>query len=160
MKMKAAVLRETGAKRPYATSQPIQIEEVEIDPPQPGELLVKIAGGGLCHSDLSVINGNRARPMPLVLGHEGSGEVVEVGAGVRDIKVGDPIIFQFSASCGVCQNCLSGRPQLCETHDKARAKGHLMAGGSRLKIVRVSKLLINQASHALQNTQSLTVEQQ
>lgn len=133
MKMKAAVLRETGAKRPYSTSQPIHIEEVEIDPPQPGELLVKIAGGGLCHSDLSIINGNRARPMPLVLGHEGAGEVVEVGAGVRDIKVGDPIIFQFSASCGVCQNCLSGRPQLCETHDKARAKGHLMAGGSRLK---------------------------
>ena len=131
--MKAAVLRETGAKRPYSTSQPIHIEEVEIDPPQPGELLVKIAGGGLCHSDLSIINGNRARPMPLVLGHEGAGEVVEVGAGVRDIKVGDPIIFQFSASCGVCQNCLSGRPQLCETHDKARAKGHLMAGGSRLK---------------------------
>ena len=131
--MKAAVLRETGAKRPYSTSQPIQIEEVEIDPPQPGELLVKIAGGGLCHSDLSIINGNRARPIPLVLGHEGAGEVVEVGAGVRDIKVGDPIIFQFSASCGVCQNCLSGRPQLCETHDKARAKGHLMAGGSRLK---------------------------
>ena len=133
MKMKAAVLRETGAKRPYATSQPIQIEEIDIDPPQPGELLVKIAGGGLCHSDLSVINGNRARPMPLVLGHEGSGEVVEVGAGVRDIKAGDPIIFQFSASCGVCGNCLSGRPQLCETHDVARAKGHLMAGGSRLK---------------------------
>ena len=63
MKMKAAVLRETGAKRPYATSQPIQIEEIDIDPPQPGELLVKIAGGGLCHSDLSVINGNRARPI-------------------------------------------------------------------------------------------------
>lgn len=133
MKMKAAVLRETGAKRPYATSQPVQIEEIELAPPQAGELLIKIAGGGLCHSDLSVINGNRPRPMPLVLGHEGSGEVVEVGAGVRDIKVGDPIIFQFSASCGVCGNCLGGRPQLCETHDVARSKGHLMAGGSRLK---------------------------
>jgi len=132
MRMKAAVLRETGAKRPYATSQPVQIEEVELAPPQAGELLIKIAGGGLCHSDLSVINGNRPRPMPLVLGHEGSGEVVEVGVGVRDIKVGDPIIFQFSASCGVCGNCLGGRPQLCETHDVARAKGHLMAGGSRL----------------------------
>ena len=69
MKMLAAVLRETGAKRPYATSQPVQIEEVELSPPQAGELMVKIAGGGLCHSDLSVINGNRPRPMPLVLGH-------------------------------------------------------------------------------------------
>ena len=105
MKMQAAVLRKIGAKRPYVISEPIQIEEVELDPPQAGELLIKIAGGGLCHSDLSIINGNRARPMPLVLGHEGSGEVVEVGAGVRDIKVGDPIVFQFSASCGLCRNC-------------------------------------------------------
>ena len=133
MKMKAAVLREIGAKRPYALSEPIQIEEVDLDPPQAGELLIKIAGGGLCHSDLSIINGHRSRPMPLVLGHEGSGEVVEVGAGVRDIKVGDPIVFQFSASCGLCGRCLSGRPQLCETHGAARAKGHLMAGGSRLR---------------------------
>ncbi|MBM85940.1 MAG: alcohol dehydrogenase [Rhodospirillaceae bacterium] len=133
MKMKAAVLREIGAKRPYALSGPVRIEEVELTPPKEGELLVKISGGGLCHSDLSIINGHRARPMPLVLGHEGSGEVVEVGVGVRDIKMGDPIVFQFSASCGVCINCLSGRPQLCETHNVARAKGHLMAGGSRLK---------------------------
>jgi alcohol dehydrogenase len=133
MKMQAAVLREIGAKRPYAISEPIQIEEVELDPPQAGELMIRIAGGGLCHSDLSIINGNRARPMPLVLGHEGSGEVVEVGVGVRDIKVGDPIVFQFSASCGLCRNCLGGRPQLCETHNAARAKGHLMAGGSRMR---------------------------
>ena len=133
MKMQAAVLREIGAKRPYATSEPVQIEEVELDPPQAGELLIKIAGGGLCHSDLSIINGNRARPMPVVLGHEGSGEVVEVGPGVRDIKVGDPIVFQFSASCGLCGNCLGGRPQLCETHNAARAKGHLMGGGSRMR---------------------------
>jgi len=133
MKMKAAVLRETGAERPYATSKPIQIEEVELDPPKEGELLVRIAGGGLCHSDLSVINGSRARPLPLVLGHEGSGEIVEVGAGVRDMKPGDPVIFQFSASCGRCANCLGGRTQLCEGHARARAKGHLMAGGSRLR---------------------------
>ena len=93
----------------------------------------KIAGGGLCHSDLSIINGNRPRPTPLVLGHEGSGEVVEVGVGIRDIKAGDPIVFQFSASCGRCANCLSGRSQLCEVNNVARAKGHLMAGGSRLR---------------------------
>lgn len=133
MKMKAAVLRSTGAKRPYATSGPIQIEEVELAPPQDGEVLVKIAGGGLCHSDLSVINGHRPRPVPMVLGHEGSGEVVEVGPGVRDIKPGDPVVFQFSASCGRCANCLGGRTQLCEAHDAARAKGHLMGGGSRIK---------------------------
>ncbi len=133
MKMKAAVLRSTSAKRPYATSRPIQIEEVELAPPQDGEVLVKIAGGGLCHSDLSVINGHRPRPVPMVLGHEGSGEVVEVGPGVRDIKPGDPVVFQFSASCGRCANCLGGRTQLCDAHDAARAKGHLMGGGSRIK---------------------------
>ncbi|MEM9356006.1 MAG: zinc-binding dehydrogenase [Pseudomonadota bacterium] len=133
MKMKAAVLREVGAKRPYAASQPIRIEEVELDPPQDGELLVRIVGGGLCHSDLSMINGDRSRPVPVVIGHEGSGEVVEVGPGVRDMSPGDPVIFQFSASCGRCVNCLGGRTQLCETHAAARAKGHLMGGGSRLK---------------------------
>ncbi|MFY0610706.1 MAG: alcohol dehydrogenase catalytic domain-containing protein [Hyphomicrobiaceae bacterium] len=133
MKMNAAVLRSTSAKRPYATSAPIQIEEVELAPPQDGEVLVKIAGGGLCHSDLSVINGHRPRPVPMVLGHEGSGEVVEVGPGVRDIKPGDPVVFQFSASCGRCANCLGGRTQLCDAHDAARAKGHLMGGGSRIK---------------------------
>ena len=133
MKMKAAILRETGASRPYAVSQPVRIEQIDLDAPREGELLVKIAGAGLCHSDLSVINGNRARPMPLLLGHEGSGEVVEVGIGVRDIRPGDPVVFQFSASCGRCANCLGGRPQLCDTHNEARAKGHLMAGGSRLR---------------------------
>jgi alcohol dehydrogenase len=133
MKIKAAVLRETGALRPYAVSKPIQIEEVELHAPKEGELLVKIAGGGLCHSDLSVINGDRPRPLPLVLGHEGAGEIVEVGPGVRDMKPGDPVIFQFSASCGRCANCLGGRTQLCETHNEARAKGHLMGGGSRLR---------------------------
>lgn len=133
MKIKAAVLREIGAPRPYATSRPIQIEEVELDGPKEGELLVKIAGGGLCHSDLSVINGHRPRPVPLLLGHEGSGEIVEVGVGVRDMKVGDPVVFQFSASCGRCANCLGGRTQLCEGHSAARAKGHLMGGGSRLR---------------------------
>ena len=133
MKMKAAVLRETGAPRPYAVSRPVVIEEIELDPPREGELLVRIAGGGLCHSDLSVINGNRPRPMPLVLGHEGSGEVVEVGAGIRDFRPGDPVVFQFSASCGRCANCLGGRPQLCDAHHEARARGHLMAGGSRMR---------------------------
>lgn len=133
MKMKAAVLREIGAPRPYAASEPIRIEEIELEPPREGELLVRIAGGGLCHSDLSIVNGARARPMPLVLGHEGSGEVLEVGAGVRDMAPGDPVVFQFSASCGLCGNCLGGRPQLCEVHDAARAKGHLMGGGSRLR---------------------------
>jgi alcohol dehydrogenase len=132
MKMRATVLREIAVPPPYATSQPILIEELDLDAPGPGELLVKVIGAGLCHSDLSVINGSRPRPLPVVLGHEGAGEVVEVGAGVRDIAVGDPVVFQFSASCGRCVRCLEGRPQICETHAVARAKGELMGGGKRL----------------------------
>lgn len=133
MKMRACVLREIGAEMPYAKSLPLAIEEVELDPPGPDELLVRIVGAGLCHSDLSVINGSRPRPLPVVLGHEGAGEVVEVGPGIRDIKAGDPVVFQFSASCGRCVRCLEGRPQICETHAIARAKGDLMGGGKRLK---------------------------
>ena len=132
MKIKAAILREIAPERPYATSKPIRIEEVELDGPQPGEVLVKVIGAGLCHSDLSVVDGSRPRPLPVALGHEGAGEVVEVGAGVRDIAVGDPVVFQFSASCGRCVNCQSGRPQICVIHGAARAKGELMGGGKRL----------------------------
>lgn len=133
MKMRACVLREIAAEMPYGTSEPLAIEEIELDPPGPGELLVKVVGAGLCHSDLSVINGSRPRPLPVVLGHEGAGEVVEVGPGIRDIAAGDPVVFQFSASCGRCVRCLEGRPQICETHALARAKGELMGGGKRMR---------------------------
>lgn len=131
MRTKAAVLRQIGAPQPYAESKPISIEEVELDPPREGEVLVKVGGAGLCHSDLSVINGNRPRPVPMVLGHEGAGEIVEVGVGVRDVVAGDRVVFQFSASCGRCPRCLEGRPQICEAHAQARAKGDLMGGGKR-----------------------------
>lgn len=133
MKMRAAILRTIAAEAPYAVSKPLLIEEIELDAPGPGELLVKVIGAGLCHSDLSVINGSRPRPLPVALGHEGAGEVVEVGAGVRDIAPGDPVVFQFSASCGRCVRCLEGRPQICETHAIARAKGELMGGGRRMR---------------------------
>ena len=86
MKMKAAVLTVCGAPRPFAKSQADPVVEVDLDPPGEGEVLVKVGGGGLCHSDLSLINGDRPRPVPIVLGHEGAGEIVEVGAGVHDVK--------------------------------------------------------------------------
>ena len=82
MKIRAAVLNEMGAPAPYAQSKPLAIEKLELDPPGPGEVLVRIAAAGLCHSDLSVINGDRPRPMPMALGHEAAGVVEEVGAGV------------------------------------------------------------------------------
>lgn len=132
MRMKAAVLRQCGAPAPFADSRPISVEEVELDPPGPNEVLVKIGGAGLCHSDLSVINGDRPRPLPMVLGHEGAGMVVEVGSAVGDVAAGDHIVFQFSPNCGRCRRCLEGRPQVCERGAATKAKGELMSGGVRL----------------------------
>jgi alcohol dehydrogenase len=133
MKMKAAVLRQFDAKQPFAKSKPISIEEITLDPPGPNEVLVKIGGAGLCHSDLSVMNGSRPRPEPLVLGHEGAGQVVEIGSSITDIEVGDHIVFQFSPSCGRCRRCMEGRPQVCEVGAKAKAAGDMMSGGRRLR---------------------------
>lgn len=132
IRCKAAVLRTIGAPRPYAKSRPLSIEEVNLAPPKSVELLVRIAGAGLCHSDLSVINGDRPRPVPMALGHEGSGEIVEVGAAIDDVRAGDHVAFQFSASCGRCRRCLEGRPQVCERARISKAAGELMAGGSRI----------------------------
>ena len=77
MRTKAAVLYESGKPRPYAESSPLVIEELELDAPGPGEVLVELVGAGLCHSDLSTIDGSRPRPTPMVLGHEASGIVRE-----------------------------------------------------------------------------------
>ena len=88
MKCRAAVLHEMGSLLPYEKSKPIRIEEIELDPPGAGEVLVKIAAAGLCHSDLSVVNGSRPRPLPMVIGHEASGVVEQVGHGVTGLAVG------------------------------------------------------------------------
>ena len=86
MKITGAVLEEIGAPRPYADSQPLRIQDLELDPPGPDEVLVRIRAAGLCHSDLSVVDGNRVRPVPMLLGHEASGIVEEVGADVTDLS--------------------------------------------------------------------------
>ena len=113
MKCRAAVLHEMGSSRPYRDSQPIRIEEVELDPPGPGEVMVKVAAAGLCHSDLSVVNGSRPRPLPMALGHEAAGVVAEVGPG-SSLEVGDHVVMVFVPSCGHCVPCGEGRPALCE----------------------------------------------
>jgi len=110
----------------------VAVEEVELDPPGPGEVLVRVGGAGICHSDLSVVNGDRARGLPMVLGHEGAGEIVELGAGVTDVSVGAHIVFQFTPSCGRCRRCLEGRPQVCERAAATKSKGQLMSGARRL----------------------------
>ena len=132
MKIRAAVLNEMGAPAPYAQSKPLKIETIELDPPGPGEILVKIAAAGLCHSDLSVIEGNRPRPMPMALGHEAAGVVEEVGPGVDDLKKGDHVVMVFVPSCGHCLPCSEGRPALCEPGAAANGAGTLLSGGKRL----------------------------
>jgi alcohol dehydrogenase len=134
MKMKAGILTVCGAPRPFAKSKPIHVVEVDLDPPGEGEVLVKVGGGGLCHSDLSLINGDRPRPVPIVLGHEGSGEIVEVGSGVHDVKKGDHVCFTFNVSCGRCRRCLEGRPYICERSISPRAAGQLLSGHHRLHL--------------------------
>ena len=132
MKIKAAVLYEMGKARPYNESNPLRIEEVDLSAPGYGEVLVKIHAAGLCHSDLSVIDGSRTRPLPMVLGHEASGEVMECGAGVNDLKRGDHVVFSFVPMCGHCIPCITGRPVLCEPGAAANTKGTLLEGGMRL----------------------------
>jgi alcohol dehydrogenase len=132
MKIKAAVLNKMGVAAPYAKSKPLAIEEVELDDPGHGEVLVRIGAAGLCHSDLSVIDGNRPRPTPMVLGHEAAGVVEKLGAGVEDLQIGDHVVMVFVPSCGHCLPCAEGRPALCEPGAAANAAGTLLSGQRRL----------------------------
>ena len=133
MKVNAAVLRSSEKQRPYKTSHPLEIEQVELGPVERGEIRVRTLAAGLCHSDLSVINGSRPRPLPMVLGHEAAGEVVELGAGVEDLSLGDHVVFSFVPVCGHCEPCSTGRPALCEPGAAANGTGELLAGGTRWK---------------------------
>lgn len=134
MRMKAAVLREQGKPRPYAASKPMTIEEVDLDPPGPGEVLYKIVGAGLCHSDLSTIENLRPRRLPTIPGHEAAGIVEAVGPGVTGLKPGDHVISVFVTSCNACRYCNDGRPNLCQSANASRADGTLITGARRLSL--------------------------
>jgi alcohol dehydrogenase len=134
MKTRAAVLYEMGQARPYAESLPFVIDEITLAPPGPGEVLVEIRAAGLCHSDLSVVDGSRPRVMPMVLGHEASGIVREVGpaaAGVSEFAAGDHVVFSWVPVCGRCQFCVSGRGALCAPGGEANIAGTLLNGARR-----------------------------
>jgi alcohol dehydrogenase len=134
MKMKAAVMRVQGKPRPYAESHPMTIETVDLDPPGPGEVLYKIIGAGLCHSDLSTIENLRPRRLPTIPGHEAAGIVEEVGPGVTSLKPGDHVVSMFVSSCGDCRYCNNGRPNLCQSSSAARNEGTLVSGARRLSL--------------------------
>jgi alcohol dehydrogenase len=128
MKTKAAVLYTMEHPAPYAASQPLVIEELDLSGPGSGEVLVEIAAAGLCHSDLSVIDGSRPRVMPMVIGHEAAGIVREVGSNVVDLVPGDHVVFAFVPICGHCLPCATGRPVLCENGAHANLAGSLLTG--------------------------------
>src|SRR5690348_17911564 len=127
MEIKAAVLGAMGAVPPYASSKPLAIETLRLDPPGPGEVLIRMKAAGLCHSDLSVINGDRPRPTPMALGHEAAGTVEALGAGVTDLEKGDHVVMVFVPSCGHCLPCAEGRPALCEPGALANTAGTLLS---------------------------------
>ncbi|MBK4216086.1 zinc-dependent alcohol dehydrogenase family protein [Paracoccus caeni] len=132
MQTTGAILRQSGLPRPYRDSKPLHLTQIDLDDPGPGELLVRIAAAGLCHSDLSVINGDRPRNMPLVLGHEAAGVVKSVGPHVTRFAPGDHVVLVFAPSCGHCLPCAEGRPALCEPAAVAAGKGSLISGGKRI----------------------------
>lgn len=106
MRTTAAVLWELGGKW--------EVEEVELDPPGPGEVLVELAASGLCHSDEHLVTGDLPIAYPMIGGHEGAGRVLELGAGVTDVTVGDPVVMTFLPSCGRCSYCVRGYTALCD----------------------------------------------
>ena len=132
MKMTAALLFEQGLPHPFTVSKPLRIEQVDLHGPGPGEVLIEVAAAGLCHSDLSTIEGVRPRKLPTVVGHEGAGIVREVGAGVKEVKVGDHVVTSFVSSCGSCRYCSDARPNLCTVSTASRAAGTLQSGARRL----------------------------
>lgn len=131
MRTRAAVLVADGRDRPYATSTPIELHDLDLDPPGPGELLVRVDAAGLCHSDLSVVDGNRPRPTPMVLGHEAAGTVIGIGSGVTDVAPGEKVVLVFVPRCGACRWCARGRPALCAPAAAANTAGELLGGGRR-----------------------------
>ena len=121
--MRAAVLRNVGS---------IEIEDIDLPEPGPGEIRVKIKAVGVCHTDLVVSDGSVPAPMPIVLGHEGAGVVDAVGDGVGDLAVGDHVVISASAGCGICMQCQLGAPGLCETGSVHYLDGKLGYGQRRL----------------------------
>jgi Zn-dependent alcohol dehydrogenase len=110
---KAALFRETNR---------VVVETITVQGPRAGEVTVKLGACGVCHSDLSAVNGTIPFPPPVVLGHEGAGTIVEAGEGVTDFAVGDTVLASFVSMCGTCRYCTTGRPALCDMAAKSHAE--------------------------------------
>ncbi|BAW08524.1 alcohol dehydrogenase catalytic domain-containing protein [Nocardia seriolae] len=126
------MLERIGADTPFADSRPITISDLELGEPGPGELLVRIEAAGLCHSDLSVVDGNRVRPVPMLLGHEAAGRIEALGPGESDLRVGQRVVMTFLPRCGECAGCATDGRTPCEPGSVANNAGELLSGGRRL----------------------------
>ncbi len=129
---RGALLRQRGLPRPYSESQPLEIVELELPAPGPGEVLVKVGAASLCRSDLSVVTGARVWPLPMVLGHEAAGRVEATGPGVTRLQPGDEVVLVYLPQCGECPRCRAGEAWLCDVGGAANARGELLTGGTRL----------------------------
>lgn len=133
MKTYGAVLERVGDPRPFAGSRPLTVQELDLDGPGDNEVLVRIEAAGICHSDLSVVDGNRRRPTPMLLGHEAAGIVEQAGAGVGDLPVGTRVVMTFLPRCGDCDGCRTEGVRPCVPGSAANEAGTLMDGGFRLR---------------------------
>ncbi len=130
MRIVAAILDAVGAPAPYAASRPLRLAAVDLAEPRAGELLLRIDAAGVCHSDLSVINGDRLRPLPMALGHEAAATVVASGS--AEFAPGNRVVLAFLPACGHCVRCAAGEGYLCAVGAAANGAGTLLGGGFRL----------------------------
>jgi alcohol dehydrogenase len=132
VKISGAILEEIGRPKPYGRSAPLVIEELDLNPPGRGELLVRIEAAGICHSDLSVVDGSRRRPVPMLLGHEAAGRVEALGDAVTDLAVGQRVVMAFLPRCGECDGCRTDGRLPCIPGSAANNAGTLLGGHIRL----------------------------
>jgi alcohol dehydrogenase len=131
--IRGAVLERTGDPAPWAHSRPITVDAIDLDPPGPGEVEVRMEAAGVCHSDLSRVNGSREAAVPLLLGHEGSGTIIRCGPDTDGLEVGDRVVLTFMPRCGTCEACTTPGWALCPRGLEANARGEMLRGGRRLR---------------------------
>jgi alcohol dehydrogenase len=132
MKITGAVLERIADPTPYAASQPLHVGELDLAGPGPHEVLVRIEVAGICHSDLSVLDGNRRRPVPMLLGHEAAGIVESLGSAVTDLEIGTRVVLTFLPRCGECAGCATNGIRPCVAGSAANERGELLDGGRRI----------------------------
>lgn len=159
MKIRGAVLRTPAASRPYAASRPLDVVELDLEEPRATEVLVQVEVASVCHSDLSVVDGSRSRPTPMLLGHEAAGRVLRIGSEVDDVAVGQRVVLTFLPRCGECPGCATEGVAPCVPGSASNGAGEMLAGGTRLgergEVVRHHLGVSGFATHAVVDRRSV-----